>query len=168
MLQGSAARKHFSENDLISSTATWEVISRPLAGKNGTWGREREMELLAALGRILYSAMFIVSALSHFSQQSVAYAQSKGVPAPKNLVPLSGIVILIGGLSVLAGYKAQIGAWLLIIFLVPTTLMMHDFWTIRDPQKRMEQKINFLKNCSMLGGAMLIAYFGSGPLSLGY
>ncbi len=85
---------------------------------------------------------------------------------PELLVPLSGIIALTGGLSVLLGYQTRLGAWLLVIFLVPVTLMMHNFWAVSDPGASQIEKAMFLKNVTMLGGALLISYFGAGPLSL--
>jgi putative oxidoreductase len=73
---------------------------------------------------------------------------------------------LAGGLSILLGYRARLGAWLVVLFLVPVTLMMHKFWTIGDPMMAQMQQIMFLKNVSMLGGALLISQFGAGPISL--
>ena len=69
-------------------------------------------------------------------------------------------------MSILAGYKARYGAWLIVLFLVPVTVLMHNFWTITEPMAKSMQQIMFMKNLSMLGAAMLIAYLGSGPLSL--
>jgi putative oxidoreductase len=89
-----------------------------------------------------------------------------GVPAASVLVPLSGIIALLGGLSILLGYKAKIGAWLLVIFLVPTAFMMHKFWAAEDGFASMMQHYCFMKNMSLLGASLMIAYFGSGPLSL--
>jgi putative oxidoreductase len=124
------------------------------------------MEYLVLLGRILFSAIFITSGLSHFSQEQIQYAANHGVPVPSLLVPLSGIIAFLGGLSILLGYKTRWGAWLLVIFLVPVTLMMHNFWAVSDPNAAKLQQIAFFKNLSMLGGALLIAYFGPGSLSL--
>jgi putative oxidoreductase len=125
------------------------------------------MKIIVLLGRILYSAIFITGGINHLvNPQMVGYAASAGVPMPSLLVPLSGILALLGGLSVLFGYKARIGAWLIVAFLVPVTLMMHNFWVVTDPQMRMMQMVNFNKNVAMLGGAFMIAYFGSGPYSL--
>jgi putative oxidoreductase len=121
---------------------------------------------LAALGRVLYAAIFIVSGFGHFSAQTIGYAAAEGVPSPGLLVPLSGLLSLAGGLSVLLGYRAKLGAWLLVLFLVPVTLVMHAFWAIPDPAMSSMQQVNFMKNLSMLGAALLIAYFGAGPLSL--
>jgi putative oxidoreductase len=121
---------------------------------------------LVPLGRAFYSLLFLMSGLGHFSPQTIAYAASAGVPLASVAVPLSGVLSLAGGLSVLLGYRAKIGAWLLVLFLVPVTVMMHNFWAVTDPQMHMMQQVNFFKNVGLLGGALLIAYFGAGPVSL--
>jgi putative oxidoreductase len=64
------------------------------------------------------------------------------------------------------GYRARLGAWLIVLFLVPVTLAMHNFWAVKDPMMAQMQMIMFMKNVSMLGGALLITQFGAGPLSL--
>ena len=81
-------------------------------------------------------------------------------------VQLAGIMAIAGGLSIILGYRARYGALLLILFLIPVTLMMHAFWRVSDPSMHDIQQIMFLKNLSMLGGAILIFHFGSGPMSL--
>jgi putative oxidoreductase len=124
------------------------------------------MKFLVLLGRIFYSAIFIGSGISHFTSGMVQYAQMHGVPNAEFLVPLSGALAVLGGLSILLGYKARLGAWLIVIFLVPVTLMMHNFWDVQNPNERMIQQVMFMKNLSMLGAAFLIAYWGSGPCSL--
>jgi len=123
------------------------------------------MRYLVLAGRLLYSAMFITGSPGHFTQQYVGYAAQQGVPAAGLLVPLSGLFALVGGLSVLLGYRAKIGAWLLVVFLVPVTLAMHNFWAVHDPMAAQIQLAMFMKNLSMLGAALLISYFGAGPLS---
>lgn len=117
-------------------------------------------------GRILFSIIFLMAAPGDFKGTTVAYAAHQGVPLPAIAVPLAGIISIVGALSVLLGYKARLGAWLLVLFLIPVTLMMHNFWSVSDPATAQAQQVNFLKNISMLGGALLIAYFGSGPLSV--
>lgn len=124
------------------------------------------MKYIVLLGRILYSAIFIIASFGHFSKNVIAYAASAGVPMADVLVPVSGIIALLGGLSILLGYKARLGACLLVIFLLPVTFMIHTFWRIEDPMMASIQQAMFLKNLSMLGAALLIAYFGSGPCSL--
>lgn len=124
------------------------------------------MRYLALAGRVAYALIFVMAPSAHFSPGTIGYAAQHGVPLPGVLVPLSGIIALLGGLSVLLGYRARIGAWLLVLFLVPVTLTMHNFWSVKDPMMAQLQASIFFKNVSMLGGALLIAYFGSGPLSL--
>jgi putative oxidoreductase len=124
------------------------------------------MRYLVPVGRVLYSAIFVMTALGHFSAQYIGYAAQQGVPAASLLVPLSGVIATAGGLSIAAGYKAKIGAWLLVLFLVPVTLTMHNFWAVTDPMMHGMQIALFMKNVSMLGAALLITHFGAGPVSL--
>lgn len=124
------------------------------------------MSYLVLLGRVLYVGIFIMAAPGHFSAGTIAYATSKGVPMASFAVPLSGVIALVGGLSILLGYKAKYGAWLIVLFLVPVSLMIHNFWTYTDTMQVQMQQINFMKNLSMIGAALLIAHFGSGPLSV--
>jgi putative oxidoreductase len=121
---------------------------------------------LVLAGRICFSALFLLAAPMHFTQPEIAYAKAAGVPAANLLVPASGLLALAGALSILLGYRARIGAWLLVLFLVPVTLAMHNFWAVQDPMMGQIQMAMFMKNVSILGGALLISQLGSGPLSL--
>jgi putative oxidoreductase len=124
------------------------------------------MNYLVLLGRVFYVAIFIMAAPGHFSAGTIGYAASHGVPLASTAVPLSGMIMLTGGLSILLGYRARWGAWLIVLFLVPVTVMMHNFWALTDPNVAQMQHIMFMKNLSMLGAALMITHFGSGPLSL--
>lgn len=124
------------------------------------------MKYTILAGRLLFAIIFIFSSFGHFNEQTIAFAASKGLPLASLLVPLSGIVELVGGLSILLGFRARIGAWLLVLFLVPVTLTFHQFWTIADPLARQMDMASFMKNLSMLGGALIITQFGSGEFSL--
>ena len=121
---------------------------------------------LVLLGRFFYALIFLIAAPTHFSKQTIAYAAAQGVPLASIAVPLSGIIALAGGLSILLGYRAKVGAWLIVLFLVPVTPMMHKFWTVHDPMMAQIQMAMFMKNLAILGGALLISQFGAGPLSL--
>ena len=124
------------------------------------------MKFLVPLGRLFFSLIFITAGLKHFSSGMVGYAESQGVPLAHVAVPLAGIMAIVGGLSILLGYRAKWGALLIVLFLIPVTLMMHSFWKVSDPMMASMQQIMFMKNLSMLGAALLIFHFGSGPLSL--
>jgi putative oxidoreductase len=88
------------------------------------------------------------------------------VPLASIAVPFSGLLALAGGLSILLGYRAKIGAWLIVLFLAVITPTMHKFWRVSDPMMFQMQFVNFMKNVSTLGGALLITQLGSGPWSL--
>lgn len=122
--------------------------------------------IVTVAGRILFSAIFIMSGFLHFSQQEIGYAAQAGVPMARLLVPASGILALVGGLSILLGYRAKMGAWLLVLFLVPVTVMMHNFWAVKDPLMAQMQMAMFVKNMTILGGALLISQLGAGPWSI--
>jgi len=117
------------------------------------------------LGRAAFAAAFVLFAPGNFSQEGIAWAAAQGVPFPRLLVPLAGVISLVGGLSVILGYRAKIGAGLLVLFLVPVTGFMHNFWAVKEPMMAQVQLGFFVGNISRIGAAMLIAYFGAGPLS---
>jgi putative oxidoreductase len=121
---------------------------------------------LVPLARALYSAIFLFAGLGHFSKPMIGMAAAQGVPLASLAVPLSGVIALLGGLSVLLGYRARLGAALLVLFLVPVTFAMHRFWATADPMMAQLHLVMFLKNLGLLGGALLIAHFGAGPVSL--
>jgi putative oxidoreductase len=120
---------------------------------------------LVPVGRALFATIFIVAAFGHFSERTIGFAAQKGVPLASLSVPFSGIMSLVGGLSILFGYRARLGSLVLIGFLLPVTFAMHDFWNVAEPAGRQLQQVLFLKNLSLLGGALLITHFGAGPLS---
>jgi putative oxidoreductase len=124
------------------------------------------MKLASLAGRLLFSLVFLTSGLSHFSAATIGYAAAQGVPFANVAVPLSGSIALAGALSIILGYKARIGAVLIIVFLIPISLVMHAFWNVADPMMHQMQMIMFMKNVSMLGGALFIMVHGSGPWSL--
>ncbi len=120
------------------------------------------------IGRILYTLIFLMMGMMHFAKYRnfVAYAEMNGVPMAGLGVIVGSLLAVLGGLSVVLGYKAKIGAWLLVGFLIPVTLFMHRFWGIEDPMMAQNQMAHFMKNLSMIGGALMIATLGSGPYSL--
>lgn len=124
------------------------------------------MRAIVPLGRVLFALIFVTSVVGHFSAAQISEAAAHGVPLATLLVPLAGLIALVGGVSVMLGYRARFGALLLLVFLVPVTLVMHKFWGLADPQMAMLQKIQFMKNTSLIGACLLVMYHGSGPYSL--
>lgn len=121
---------------------------------------------IVLLGRLLFAAIFLTAGPNHFTKQAIGYAASQGVPLASIAVPFSGVLAIAGGLSILLGYRVKVGAWLIVLFLVPVSFLMHKFWAVSDPMMQQIQMIMFMKNVAMTGGALLISQLGAGPLSL--
>ena len=124
------------------------------------------MKYTLLAGRLLFTMLFIASSSGLFKPETAAYAAQQGVPAASLMVPLAGITELIGGIMVLIGYRPKLGAWLLVLFLVPVTLMLHKFWNITDPAAQQLEMASFMKNIALTSAALMIATLGAGPLSL--
>jgi uncharacterized membrane protein YphA (DoxX/SURF4 family) len=123
------------------------------------------MDILLVIGRVLFALIFINSGIAHITklQAMTGYAQFKKVPAPKLAVIVTGLMLIIGGLYVAFGVYADLGALLLAVFLVLSAFMMHNFWTIADAQAKQSETINFFKNLSLAGAALIIfVMVGSG------
>jgi putative oxidoreductase len=123
------------------------------------------MRYVYLIGRILFALIFVTASPRHFSHEGIQHAADLGVPLAGLAVPVSGVLALVGGLSVASGYKTKWGAWLLVGFLVPVTFLMHAFWKLSDPAQAHVQQAMFAKNISMLGAALLLTQFGAGPIS---
>lgn len=123
------------------------------------------------VGRIMFSMIFIASGMNHFLKlnEGAAYATTKGVPAGKLMTVVSGLAILLGGVSVLLGWHRFIGAGLIVIFLVLTAFVMHAFWKETDPMMMENEMAHFMKDMALAGAALLIAFYAGAPwpMSLG-
>lgn len=116
------------------------------------------MEIIFLVGRILFAVIFLASGIGHLTATAAmaGYAQSKGVPAAKASTIISGIVIIVGALSVLTGFYADLGALLLAAFLIPTAFLMHAYWKETDPMAKMNEQVAFFKNLGLIGGGLFL------------
>jgi putative oxidoreductase len=114
------------------------------------------------VARTFIALIFIQAAIGKIADFPglVETIASKGLPLAAVLAAGTIAFQFLGGISLILGYKAKWGALLLILFLIPATIVFHNF--IADPS----QKAHFFKNLGLIGGALMIIYFGSGPLSL--
>ena len=127
------------------------------------------MNAVMPVGRILFAFMFVMSGFNHLAKAEAmaGYAAYKKVPAPKLANLLSGVLMLLGGLSIILGVYADLGALVLAILLVAMAVKMHDFWNAQGEAKQPEM-IGFLKNISMAGGALfLFAYAATEDSNIG-
>jgi putative oxidoreductase len=124
------------------------------------------MDIVLLVGRVLFSAIFLASAVGHLTQTEAmaGYAKFKGVPFPKPATILSGVVLAVGGVSILFGVYGEIGSLLLALFLLPTAFIFHNFWKETDPQAKQAAQISFNKDVSLAGAALALAWvFAQGP-----
>lgn len=119
------------------------------------------------LGRLFLAAIFLMSGVGKIGNWdgTSGYMASKGMPLVPLLLVAAIALEVLGGVSVVIGFKARIGALALIVFLVPTTLIFHGFWAYTG-QELQQQMVHFLKNLSILGGLLLVATHGAGPISI--
>ncbi len=110
------------------------------------------------VGRILFGGFFIMSGYNHFAKLVMmgGYAQSKGIPASKAAVGLTGLLLLTGGISTLFNFYPVVGLTALVLFFVPVTFSMHAYWKIQDPMARMGERVNFTKNIALLGATLML------------
>jgi len=111
------------------------------------------------LGRAIFGGFFLYNGINHFLNRKMLteYARMKGVPAPDIAVPVSGALILAGGLSILTGVRPKWGAASITTFLLGVSPQMHAFWKDQDEQQRMHDMVDFSKNMALLGASLLAA-----------
>lgn len=115
------------------------------------------------LARVLYGGVLATMALDNFCHlhQRIGYAQSKGAPSPDRSVPFISGSLLFGSLGILVWRLPRLASGAVATFLIAVTPVMHDFWTIDDPDQRRQQRTQFLKNTALLGGALAFLTLGS-------
>jgi putative oxidoreductase len=110
------------------------------------------MRELFLVGRIIAGAFFLMNGVKHFTnlEQLARGAAAQGVPFARLAVALAGVLLLVGGLSLLLGLAPRIGIAALLLFLVPVTFTMHQFWDMPAGRRAVEE-VNFFKNLGLIG-----------------
>lgn len=122
------------------------------------------MDIVVLIGRILFSALAIGSAIGgHFGSTDdlAGYAQARGVSSgARAWVLISGVVLLLAGVFILLGLWPDLGALLYFIFLVGAAFSIHHFWTDEDPNVKQMEQTQFMKDMALAGAALIaFAYF---------
>lgn len=122
---------------------------------------------LALVGRILLASLFLVSGITKLTSldQTAGYMASVGIPSAHALALIAGCAEILGGLALVVGALTRLASLGLILFLIPTTLLFHNFWALEGPEQQM-QMVNFLKNLQIMGGLALLIAFGPGRYSV--
>jgi putative oxidoreductase len=114
------------------------------------------MDVVLLVGRVLFGALFIASAIGHLTQTKAmaGYAASRGVPMATAATVLTGVQILLGGSSVILGVWGDLGSLLLVVFLAGTAVLMHQFWRESEPMNRQMEMVHFNKDVALAGAAL--------------
>jgi putative oxidoreductase len=118
---------------------------------------------ITVAGRVLLSLIFVLSGLDKIANWSgtAQYMASKGLVAVPFFLVMAILFELVGGLSVLTGFKARWGALVLVLFLIPVTAIFHNFWAFEGMERQM-QMIHFMRNLAIMGGLLSIVARGAG------
>lgn len=116
------------------------------------------MYYIFVVGRILFGLYFAFAGFNHYKNRAMleGYTASKGVPYPKAANAVAGALLLLGGLGILFDVFWRISMVLILIFLVPATFMIHDFWKDKDPQAKQANMTHFLKNVGLIGATLML------------
>lgn len=125
-------------------------------------------DFLDLVGRILISTIFLYEAYDsiyyfHFTKRTMT---EYGLNWSQDLLLTGAIILLVlGGIMVLIGYRSSFGSLLLLLYYIPVTFIVHSFWN--DPEKVQRiQGIMFMKNLAIMGGLLMIIVNGSGKFSI--
>jgi putative oxidoreductase len=125
-------------------------------------------DLTDLMGRIFLSAIFLFEAVDSilFFNKTKEIMTYHGLTWNQDLLLYGAIFLLVmGGLMVLLGYRSTLGAIMLLIYWVPVTFIVHDFWLFPADQVRL-QSILFMKNMAIIGGLLMLVGKGSGRYSI--
>jgi len=119
------------------------------------------VEFVILIGRIMFGALFVASGLGHLSQSASMgrYAESRGVPRGRLATQVSGVAIILGAASVILGIVPDLGALVLVAFLLGTALLIHKFWTEPEGDVRMMAQTQFMKDIALAGAALVMFGF---------
>jgi uncharacterized membrane protein YphA (DoxX/SURF4 family) len=117
------------------------------------------MKAVFLIGRFVFGGFFLYNGVNHLKERKALaqYAAVKNVPGPDLAVPAAGVLLAVGGASIILGFKPKAGTMAIIGFLAAASAIMHDFWTAEDPGQRQNEMIHFSKNMALLGAALTLA-----------
>ncbi len=123
------------------------------------------------VGRILFVALFVVSAQGHIANHARYVSSARGrIPIPYVAGWPVGVWLLLAVLSMVLGISPDVGALMMAAFLIPTAVLFHPFWTFSDAAQRRTQRGSFFRNVSLLGATLalfaLLSVAGPGQFAI--
>jgi len=116
------------------------------------------MKAAFLIGRLVFGGFFLYNGINHLKERKslAQYAETKNVPMAEAVVAATGVALMAGGASILLGIKPKFGTAAIAGFLAGVSPVMHNFWSVQEPQQRMNEMINFSKNMALLGSALAL------------
>jgi putative oxidoreductase len=114
------------------------------------------MKIAVLIGRIIVGIFYLYNGINHFVKfaDMAEYAKYKGVPLAGVGVAVSGLLLITAAFTILLGIFPEIGIAAVVVFFIPVTFMMHNFWAV--PQEhQMAEMVNFTKNIALMGSALM-------------
>ena len=149
------------------ATATRSSLQRFAFGRLDALVHVAPLSKTELAGRILLAAIFVLSGVMKLAdfEGALGHMQSVGIPYASTLLAIAAIVEIAGGLSIMTGFLTRIGAFGLFLYLIPTTLLFHNFWDFAGPE-RIAQSANFMKNLAIMGGLLVLMAHGASRTSI--
>ena len=116
------------------------------------------MSILFWIGKILLGGFFVWNGIEHFTNIKglTGYAKHRKIPAAREMVYITGILLLLGGFSIIFGKMLGLGLLILIIFMFAVSFMTHRFWELPEGMDRMNEKVSFMKNMAIAGALIMM------------
>jgi putative oxidoreductase len=123
--------------------------------------------IVPLIGRILLSIVFILGGIGKIMGFSIeeGYVAAKHLPLPAVALGIALVIELVGGIALLAGWFTRFTAWIVFLYMIPTTFLFHNFWAMQGADQ-LDNMIHFEKNLAIMGGLLFLAAFGAGPYSI--
>ncbi len=126
-------------------------------------------DILDFLGRFFLSFIFLYEAydsIAFYGKTKLRMEEFGLLWQTDLLLIFSVILMVIGGVFLLLGYRVSLASILLLIYWIPLTFILYSFWFEPDVETRREEAVMFMRNIAIAGGLLLVIVNGSGRFSL--
>jgi putative oxidoreductase len=119
------------------------------------------------IGRIFMSSVFLIFGVLKFVTLPyyVQLAAGKGMPMPQAAILCAAALEVLGGLAILVGFQTRIVSWILFVYMIPTSILFHNYWALQGAL-RAAMQAHFFKNMAIMGGLLFLAHWGAGAYSI--
>jgi putative oxidoreductase len=121
------------------------------------------VDVVFIIGRLIFGGYWVLNGLNHFINMKMMAdsTRQRGVPFPAELsVAVTGLMMLLGGLTIILGVYTYIGMALIILFPLSAMIFIHKFWEMSDPMARMMEMILFMRNAAYIGVLLMLYTLG--------